>query len=74
MLASVVACASLLVSPAVVPRAPVARVASPVMAAAADDFVPDMQRRTIMNLPKKLEIGKSQISCNSFWRCGGRWR
>ena len=52
MLASVVACASLLVSPAVVPRAPVARVASPVMAAAADDFVPDMQRRNITNLPK----------------------
>merc|ERR1719171_3257708 len=48
-LASCLASALVLSPAAVRPAAPAARVAAPVMAAAGE-FVPDMQRRTIMNL------------------------
>ena len=52
MLSLPVLVAGLVLAPGPVPRAaaPVSRAATPLMAAAADDFVPDMQRRTIMNL------------------------
>merc|ERR1719472_293102 len=51
-MALAVACSlatALVVSP-VAPRVTAPRFSAPVMAASADEFVPDMQRRTIMNL------------------------
>jgi len=49
------------------PRAaPVARTAPAAMAAAADDFVPDMQRRTIMNL---VLLGGAGVPV--LWMLGG---
>ena len=54
MLGPLLACTGLVLAPPATPRvglsAPARVSHSPIMGAAADGFVPDMQRRTIMNL------------------------
>jgi len=66
-LAFVGSCAAFMVAPARVPagQTQVAR-AAPAMSAAADDFVPDLQRRTIMNL---VLLGGAGVPV--LWMAGG---
>ena len=70
MLGPLLACTGLVLAPPATPRvglsAPARVSHSPIMGAAADGFVPDMQRRTIMNL---VLLGGAGVPV--LWLAGG---